>query len=105
MALIKCPECGKEISDEAEVCIHCGYPLKNKQVVESDQNNKKQPESYVIAYRCGPGGTVISLTVIGLIFGLLMTAAYIILGIFRFNCYYLRCGIYLSFNKSWHECF
>lgn len=28
MALIKCPECGKEISDKAEVCIHCGYPVK-----------------------------------------------------------------------------
>ena len=28
MALITCPECGKEVSDQAEVCIHCGYPLK-----------------------------------------------------------------------------
>lgn len=28
MALIKCPECGREISDKAEVCIGCGYPLK-----------------------------------------------------------------------------
>ena len=27
MALIKCPECGKEISDKANQCIHCGYPL------------------------------------------------------------------------------
>ena len=27
MALIKCPECGKEISDKASQCIHCGYPL------------------------------------------------------------------------------
>lgn len=27
MALIKCPECGKEISDLAPACIHCGYPL------------------------------------------------------------------------------
>lgn len=27
MALIKCPECGKEISDKAKHCIHCGYPL------------------------------------------------------------------------------
>lgn len=25
MALIKCPECGKEISDKAPACIHCGY--------------------------------------------------------------------------------
>lgn len=27
MALIKCPECGKEISDKATACIHCGYPI------------------------------------------------------------------------------
>ena len=27
MALIICPECGKEISDKAPQCIHCGYPI------------------------------------------------------------------------------
>ena len=30
MALIKCPECGKEISDKAPACIHCGCPLSTK---------------------------------------------------------------------------
>ena len=30
MALITCPECKKEVSDQAEVCIHCGYPLKKQ---------------------------------------------------------------------------
>lgn len=30
MALINCPECGKEISDKSEMCIHCGYPLAEK---------------------------------------------------------------------------
>ena len=29
MSLINCPECGREISDKADVCIHCGYPLNN----------------------------------------------------------------------------
>lgn len=29
MALIKCPECGKEISDKASACINCGFPLNN----------------------------------------------------------------------------
>ena len=28
MALIRCPECGKEITDIAKNCIHCGYPIK-----------------------------------------------------------------------------
>lgn len=28
MALIKCPECGKEVSDKAKSCIHCDCPLE-----------------------------------------------------------------------------
>ena len=27
MALIKCADCGKEISDKAKACIHCGCPV------------------------------------------------------------------------------
>jgi cytochrome c biogenesis protein CcdA len=27
MALIKCPECGGEVSDKARACPHCGAPL------------------------------------------------------------------------------
>ena len=30
--LIKCPECGKEISDKSKQCIHCGYPLDYKEI-------------------------------------------------------------------------
>lgn len=30
MALIKCSECGKEISDKAITCIHCGCPINNE---------------------------------------------------------------------------
>ena len=33
MALIKCPECGKEVSDKSKVCIHCGYPFTNTECV------------------------------------------------------------------------
>jgi hypothetical protein len=29
MALVKCPECGKEISQEAFACPACGKPLRN----------------------------------------------------------------------------
>ena len=37
MALINCPECGKEISSQSDKCIHCGYPLrKNETAQESD---------------------------------------------------------------------
>lgn len=30
MALIKCPECGKSISNQAESCPNCGMPMKPK---------------------------------------------------------------------------
>lgn len=29
MALIKCPECGKQVSDTASNCPHCGAPISN----------------------------------------------------------------------------
>lgn len=32
MALIKCPECGKEISDKATACPNCGYPIDGKPI-------------------------------------------------------------------------
>ncbi|WP_415408221.1 zinc ribbon domain-containing protein [Sulfurovum sp. CS9] len=28
MSIINCPECGKEVSNKALVCTHCGYELK-----------------------------------------------------------------------------
>ena len=50
MAIIKCPECGKEVSDVANACIHCGFPLKTnkfdkelslkKVVLQSNSTNK-----------------------------------------------------------------
>ena len=36
MAIIKCPECEKEISDKAIACIHCGCPLNFSEHGKSD---------------------------------------------------------------------
>ena len=47
MALINCPECGKEISDKAPACIHCGYPLDKINANPIPQENK---EGTVIIY-------------------------------------------------------
>ena len=41
MALIKCPECGREITDQSKQCIHCGYDIKQSK-------NKKKPWIVVI---------------------------------------------------------
>lgn len=38
MALIKCPECQKEISDKSSVCVHCGFPLKSQHTKERSEN-------------------------------------------------------------------
>ena len=37
MGLIKCPDCGKEISDRAKVCINCGAPIEKT----SDESRDK----------------------------------------------------------------
>lgn len=43
MALIKCPECGREISDKAEACPNCAYPIaninKNNAVAQKESHN------------------------------------------------------------------
>jgi len=28
MGLIKCPECGRQVSDQAAACPQCGYPIR-----------------------------------------------------------------------------
>lgn len=48
MALIKCPECGGQVSDKAPACIHCGYPI-------TSENSNYQ-------YSCLIDGEVIDLT-------------------------------------------
>lgn len=47
MALIKCPECGKEISDMAETCPNCGCPrslIEKKVREETAERERKEFE-------------------------------------------------------------
>lgn len=39
MALINCPECGKEISDTAKSCPNCGYPLGDNPSANVEMNH------------------------------------------------------------------
>ncbi len=34
MAIIKCTECGKDISDRAAACVHCGCPIEKEVVTK-----------------------------------------------------------------------
>ena len=38
MALVNCPECNKEIANDAQQCPNCGHPFNNEEIVV-----KKQP--------------------------------------------------------------
>jgi hypothetical protein len=65
--LTKCPECQKEVSSEADKCIHCGYPINKPQtdeaivaVVTQDNSSKR-----------GMGAFFIILGIIGLIGGII----------------------------------
>lgn len=41
MALITCPECGKQISDKSEHCVHCGFPLIKEESTSNLLDNYK----------------------------------------------------------------
>lgn len=45
MALIKCPECGKEISDKARACPNCGYPIAKL----NDKDSIPQNDNYLMS--------------------------------------------------------
>jgi len=42
MALVKCKECGKEVSNKAEVCVECGFPLSKKKKNSSEEVKTQQ---------------------------------------------------------------
>lgn len=41
MALIFCPECGTQVSEHAEQCIKCAYPIGNRHII-NPQSNQSQ---------------------------------------------------------------
>lgn len=62
MALIKCSECGKEISDTAKICVNCGNPINTKQFKKSNFNIKRPMVKYLI------GISILSLIVVCIIY-------------------------------------
>ena len=52
MALIKCPECGKDVSTSAEACPHCGYPINKTTIAKAISY-----ETQVVKIRCWGRGT------------------------------------------------
>ena len=60
MALIKCNNCGKEISDKATTCIHCGEKLNVKNNVEK-QIKKASKKGILII-----GGVLLAIVLVGI---------------------------------------
>ena len=52
MALIKCKECGKEISDKAYVCPNCGYELNKKENKANMKSNQMKTGSIISLISC-----------------------------------------------------
>lgn len=51
MPMIKCPECGKEISDKAQNCPNCGYSFEKTKFCKFC--GEKIPVDSVICTKCG----------------------------------------------------
>lgn len=52
MSLIKCPECGKEISEHAKECPNCGFPIEKKVEEDSKTNSDIPQDCLFICPRC-----------------------------------------------------
>lgn len=47
MALITCPECRNEISDSANICVHCGFPIPKVEPITLKPSRSEKFEEYV----------------------------------------------------------
>ena len=46
MALIKCSECGKAISDKSKVCVNCGNPIQK--AIKKEKEKKEKSKAFKI---------------------------------------------------------
>lgn len=55
MALIKCSECGKEVSSKARACPHCGAPIDDSDIqqIKADLKREKHFAGRNLSYRGG----------------------------------------------------
>lgn len=52
MAIIKCPECGQQMSDNAKTCPHCGYNIKKHFTKHNNTNGNKYVYIVIIVTLC-----------------------------------------------------
>ena len=93
MALIKCNECGKEISDKATTCIHCGCTIEKKYICP--ECGEKISSKSKVCQNCGYFNPLKKLTkldkifipiiVISIIGGIIIAIINFIGGFFNFH--------------------
>lgn len=70
MALIKCPECNKEISDTTKSCPHCGYSIK-KEITQTELGDVEIKTAVGVMYiLLGIISVIIGLFTVGIIIGI-----------------------------------
>lgn len=81
MALINCPECGKEISDKVKACPNCGYPLENE--TPGDEAEQKPQPVEVTAINLGDPKK--KKTVLAVIIIAIVAIAAIVIGVLTYQ--------------------
>lgn len=87
-----CPKCGKEVHDEAEICVNCGCRIKSAPFVAS--NDGKNAIRFVLTFFLGwIGSFIINNTSLKPNGWKSRTCAYLFLGIITFGIYDLVASI------------
>jgi ribosomal protein L40E len=88
MALIYCPDCGTQVSEHAQACIKCFYPVSNLRAKPSNQNNSTaafNPKPLNSTNNVADNGLIISGYIVAflsfLTFPLLFLIAGVVIGI------------------------
>jgi hypothetical protein len=66
MALIRCPECHRSISDKALACPHCGYPLRESAAGPSGSGNTPM---YGYGYEYKSSLTIFGMPFVHIVYG------------------------------------
>lgn len=72
MALIECPDCGKQVSDAAATCIGCGRPLRGVAASPApagtreapmliEASSKKYKSAMLLGLACLPAGFIVAM--------------------------------------------
>lgn len=94
MAMIKCPECGKSVSEYAQACPECGYPISTvygKKIVQTPAQAANAQNPKIHHFLQDSRNRLFALIVIG------------------FSAFFVICMLYFSFtrpllNKTNSEC-